>query len=270
LPSKKRFPEGASVFPLYVFKWAFINGLGNFSTSPTYLANTYKIKNMKVLTYHSIGYPPKGARLKTLYVKPSSFRRQIRLLKFLGFEFGTSESLFRRDKQKVVVLTFDDAYRDFYENAFPFLVENNIKAIVFVPAGLVGQFNKWDYEKVRAIKPIMDWGQLKDLVDAGMEVGSHTITHPYLTRLPFAQAKEEIEGSKKLLEDKLGVEIRAFCYPYGDYNEQIRDMVAEAGYSVAYTTVSGSVEESPNFYEIRRVTVFGNDFLPKLLMKVLL
>ncbi|MGC8852050.1 MAG: polysaccharide deacetylase family protein [Hydrogenobacter sp.] len=225
---------------------------------------------MKVLTYHNIGTPPKSAKLKTLYVKPQDFRKQIKALKLLGYEFLRSDDLLKSPKGRGVLLTFDDAYLDFWENAFPFLKQEGIPALVFVPAGLVGRFNEWDYQKLMVKKTLMDWQHLRELVSAGIEIGSHSLTHPYLSQIPKETARREIEDSKKILEDKLGVEVKTFCYPYGDYNQEVRDMVAEAGYLMAFTTKHGSILESPNLFEIRRITVFGNDFLPKFLFKVVL
>lgn len=224
---------------------------------------------MKVLTYHNIGKPPSSAKLKTLYVKSWDLKKQIKALKLLGYKFLRSQDLLKRPKDRAVLLTFDDAYLDFWENAFPFLMEEGVPALVFVPAGLVGKFNKWDYERLKVKKTIMDWQHLKELVSAGIEIGSHSLTHPYLSKIPEESAKREIEDSKKLLEDKLGIEIKTFCYPYGDYNQKVRDMVAKAGYLMAFTTKHGSFSKSPNLFEIRRITVFGNDFLLKFIFKVL-
>ncbi|SHK33458.1 polysaccharide deacetylase family protein [Thermocrinis minervae] len=225
---------------------------------------------MKVLTYHSIGIPPKEARLKTLYVNPKAFERQIWLLKTLGFRFlRLSEVLSGNFSGKSVLLTFDDAYSDFFENAYPVLKRYNIPAVVFVPVMCVGKFNLWDWKELRVKKPIMSWDQIKMLVEEGFEIGSHTLTHPFLSRIPPEQAAREIEDSKKILEDKLGVEVVSFCYPYGDYNNMVRDMVARAGYRIAFTTKKGSFEDSPNIYEVRRITIFGNDLLPKFFLKCL-
>lgn len=223
---------------------------------------------MKVLTYHNIGKPPLSAKLKTLYVKPWDLRKQIKTLKLLGYKFLRSQDLLKGPEDRAVLLTFDDAYLDFWENAFPLLMEESIPTLVFVPAGLVGKFNKWDYERLKVKKTIMDWQHLKELVSAGIEIGSHSLTHPYLSKIPEESAKREIEDSKKLLEDKLGIEVRTFCYPYGDYNQKVRDMVAQAGYFMAFTTKRGSFSKSPNLFEIRRITVFGNDFLLKFIFKV--
>ncbi len=85
----------------------------------------------------------------------------------------------------------------------------------------------------------MDAGQVREWQSAGHEIGSHTRTHPFLTQLPPDQAREEITSSRKELEDLFGRPILHFCYPYGDWNERVRDLVAEAGYKTACTTDPG-------------------------------
>jgi peptidoglycan/xylan/chitin deacetylase (PgdA/CDA1 family) len=117
---------------------------------------------MKVLMFHNVENPPKNARLKSLYVKPEKFKRWLNLLNRLNFRFVKPQEL--EPTGKGVLLTFDDAYRDFLENAFPVIKALKAHAIVFVPAKLVGQFNRWDYQKVNAIKPIMNWEELSFLV----------------------------------------------------------------------------------------------------------
>lgn len=222
---------------------------------------------MKVLTYHNIEKPPEGAKLKTLYVKPSKFERQLKALRWLGFKTSLTPDS-KNDKE--VLLTFDDGYKDFIENALPLLEKYNFTAVVFVVAGLVGTFNVWDHEKLRVKKTLMDWKDLEYIVKRGIKLGSHTLTHPYLTKLDLKEAKKEIEGSKKILEDKLGVEIDYFCYPYGDYNKQVKELVKEAGYKYAFSTKLGTFKENNDPYEIPRITVFGNIILPKFILQLIL
>lgn len=221
---------------------------------------------MKVLTYHNIDYPPQEAKLKSLYVNTEKFENQIKLLKMLNINTVLPDSI--GNDKKSVILTFDDGYRDFIKNAYPILKKYNSKAIIFVVAGLLDKYNIWDWQKLNVKKPLMDWEEIRFLINEGFEIGSHTITHPFLTKIPEKTAKAEIEDSKKMLEDKLGVEIKTFCYPYGDYNEKIKDMVINAGYKMAFSTKEGKYEESKDIFEIKRITVFGHWFLPQFLWKV--
>ncbi|MEJ5173103.1 MAG: polysaccharide deacetylase family protein [Hydrogenothermaceae bacterium] len=222
---------------------------------------------MKVLTYHNIDTPPKEAKLKTLYVKPSKFDRQLKILKMLNYETPSLTDI--KFTKKEIIITFDDGYKDFIEKALPIIKKHNFKAIVFIVTDLVGSYNRWDWEKLNVKKPLMDWKDIEYIQREGIEIGSHTLTHPFLTKIDIKEAKKEIEKSKKILEDKLGIEITSFCYPYGDYNEKIRDLVEEAGYRYGFTTKDGSFEVSDDPFQIKRITVFGNLILPQFIFKVL-
>lgn len=223
---------------------------------------------MKVLTYHNIDTPPKEAKLKTLYLKPKKFQRQLWLLQRLGFSSPPAGKFNLSEKE--VLLTFDDGYKDFIENALPVVKKYRFRAIVFIVADLVGEYNKWDWKKLNVKKYLMDWKDIEHIMKEGIEIGSHTLTHPFLTQLDPKEAIKEIEYSKKKLEDRLGIEIKSFCYPYGDYNEQIRDVVESVGYKNAFTTKEGSFEAEDDPFQIRRLTIFGNMDLFRFGWKVVL
>ena len=80
------------------------------------------------------------------------------------------------------------------------------------------------------------------------------MTHPFLTQIPLAQAREEISASKKKLEDFFGVPVRHFCYPYGACNQAICDLARAAGYATACTTESGVNPAGTNPWQLQRVT----------------
>jgi peptidoglycan/xylan/chitin deacetylase (PgdA/CDA1 family) len=100
----------------------------------------------------------------------------------------------------------------------------------------------------------MNAAQIRDWLAAGHEIGSHTLTHPRLTRLTLRDAKEEITASKKRLEDLLGRPIAHFCYPYGDWNEPVRDLVVEAGYLTGCTTRFGVNTRATPIFTLNRFT----------------
>ena len=205
--------------------------------------------------YHNIAKPPKEALLKSLYVKPRDFKRQVKFFKLLGYRFRTLEKV----EKKTVIFTFDDAYKDFLENAYPVLEKFGFKAYLFVPVSFVGRFNLWDYEKLKVKKFLMDWEDLRFLVKEGYKIGSHTLTHPYLTELTDKELKKELEYSKKLLEDKLGIFIDSLCYPYGAYDQRVIKFTKEAGYRFAFTTKEAKFSLK-NPYEIPRINIFGEKF----------
>jgi peptidoglycan/xylan/chitin deacetylase (PgdA/CDA1 family) len=134
------------------------------------------------------------------------------------------------------------------------LARNRFYAIQFLVADLLGQSNEWEQHEGEVREPLMDAPQVREWLAAGHEIGSHTLTHPHLTQLPPGQAREEIFASKKKLEDLFGRPIRHFCYPYGDWNEVIRELVQEAGYETACTTGPGVNTAADSSFALKRFT----------------
>lgn len=149
---------------------------------------------------------------------------------------------------KSVILTFDDGYRDFYTLAFPLLKKYNLRAVVFY---IVGYFNYPSY---------MTWNMLAEIHNSGLvDVESHTLEHPLLTKIDSNEAKREIFESKKILEQKLNKKIKYFAYPYGNYDERVVNLVKEAGYNLAFGTLPGSTLRKSARFILHRVGISGFD-----------
>ncbi|PHM19549.1 MAG: polysaccharide deacetylase [Curvibacter sp. PD_MW3] len=215
--------------------------------------------NIPILMYHQIDVPPaRGTPLRGLVVAPGSFARQMGLLRLLGYQ-GLSmrdlEPYLKREKKgKVVGITFDDGYQNNVRNALPILKRFGFTATCYGVSSMIGGTNSWDHGIV-AEKPLMtleDWLAWRD---AGMDIGSHTRTHADLSRLGPDEAREQIAGSKKELEDRLGCEVRHFCYPYGRFGDEHRTMVRQAGYLTATTTRRGRVIPGEDPMALKRVLV---------------
>ena len=136
----------------------------------------------------------------------------------------------------------------------PVLAATHFKAIQFLVADLLGKCNEWDVPLGEAPEPMMNASQVREWLAAGHEIGSHTLRHPYLTRVSRDQAREEIQSSRKKLEDIFGRRIDHFCYPYGDWNESVRDLVSEAGYRTACTTEPGVNTPADSLFTLKRFT----------------
>ncbi|HET6515292.1 MAG TPA: polysaccharide deacetylase family protein [Thermodesulfovibrionales bacterium] len=171
-------------------------------------------------------------------------------------------------RKKVVALTFDDGYEDFYVNAFPVLEKYGYPATVFVVSDLVGTTNAWDENSLGIRKQLMAWDRIRALSSRNVFFGSHTRTHPFLTRIEEQRAREEIDSSKKIIEEQTRHVVETFCYPYGDRNNAVKRMVREAGYKVAVTTDRGSVHREDDPLTLRRAFIRYNThpihFLQKL------
>jgi peptidoglycan/xylan/chitin deacetylase (PgdA/CDA1 family) len=202
-----------------------------------------------ILMYHKIGTRPSGARFRGLYLSPRLFATQMRELKAAGFQSITLSQAVQPSRPKLsLVLTFDDGFKNVLHNAVEPMRELGFAAIEFIVTNLMGKLNEWDLRDGEVPERLMDESEVRDWLAAGHEIGSHTRSHCRLTRLSLRDASEEITASKKRLEDTFGVPIRHFCYPYGDTNPAVEDLVAQAGYETACTTLTGvNTPETPPF-----------------------
>ena len=209
-----------------------------------------------ILTYHHVGPRPRGARIKGLYVSPKLFSRQMAELKAAGFTTPRFASVMDggANATRHVFLTFDDGFRDVFEHALPVLQAHGFRAVLFLVADLIGRTNEWQQQAGDVVEPLMDEAQVRDWVAAGHEIGSHTLSHPRLTQRSPAEAREQIVASKKKLEDLFDVAIEHFCYPYGDWNAHVRDLVSEACYRTACTTDFGVNDSATPPLALKRLT----------------
>ena len=195
-----------------------------------------------VLMYHKIGPTPRDTHWPGLYVSPRHFARQMDELTAAGLPAVAYGDAVRAIEGggKGFCVSFDDGFCNAFEHALPVLQARSLRAIQFIVAGQIGGTDAWDRAIGEPPHRLMDDAQIREWLAAGHEIGSHTLTHPHLTALPPAQARTEVFDSKKRLEDRFGISIRHFCYPYGDENETIRALVAEAGYATAPTVAFGA------------------------------
>ena len=204
--------------------------------------------------YHKVGLRPAGAIRKALYISPALFNRQINELRQAGFSSVTMNDACATENNQTrrVVITFDDGFRNVLDHALNPLAENKFRAIQFLVAGLLGGRNEWDLPAGEVPEKLMDASQVREWMAAGHEIGAHTMTHPDLLKISPERAREEITAGKKSLEDTFGVPVEHFCYPYGSWNGQIRDLVAGAGFRTACTTEPGVNTSATNPFEISR------------------
>ena len=151
----------------------------------------------------------------------------------------------------IACLTFDDGYQDNFEMALPILESLGLKATFFIATGFLGGEFPSFAGKVAMMLP----EQIYRLAQLGHEVGAHTVNHSRLTKVPFNEARTEIEDSKHLLEKLLGHEIVSFAYPKGDCDEATRSLVAANGFQLAVTTREGLTGDDPDWLMLPRVSI---------------
>lgn len=204
--------------------------------------------------YHKIGARPQGVRIKGLYLTPRLLEKQLDELKAAGLTTAAYGQLpAPTGRNTTISLTFDDGFANAFKYAVGPLAHHKFHAIQFLVADRIGRFNEWEVPLGDVREPLMDAAQVKDWIAAGHEIGAHTLTHPFLTRISFREAREEVFACRKKLEDRFGVTVRHFSYPYGDWNEAIRELVREAGYTTACTTEFGVNTTATPPFELRRI-----------------
>jgi len=192
-------------------------------------------------------------------------------LREAGYQFLSLDQLKEPvvSAQKAVVVTFDDGYLDNFENAIPLLEELHIPATFFIVPSLVGKYNDWMKQEGYPRRRLMNWSHIRELVSKPYFcIGSHTLTHPYLTRLDNTELKREIVDSKLLIEDRTGMKIRYFAYPYGDMDERVERMVKASQYEGACSTRSGFHRPGSENFRLKRICIYGTDLLYSFKIKL--
>ena len=216
------------------------------------------VVRVPVLTYHYIrdAVPPTEELNYHLSVKTADLDSQFAYLAKNGFQIislgDLYESLVNHTPvpPKSVIITFDDGYRDFYYNAFPLIKKYNLRVVSFYVASYTSYPN------------YMNWEMLREIHNSGLvDVESHTLSHFLLTPLTPEEAGKEILESKKILEEGLGKKVNYLAYPYGDYNEEVVNLVKEAGYRQAFSVRPGADLRSSEQMFLKRINVSGFDTL---------
>jgi peptidoglycan/xylan/chitin deacetylase (PgdA/CDA1 family)/2-polyprenyl-3-methyl-5-hydroxy-6-metoxy-1,4-benzoquinol methylase len=231
-------------------------------------------RQVPILMYHHIGKLPNGSSAPTRYtVTCEMFEAQLRYLNEAGFRAATLEEWasamhFRKPlRGRCVIITVDDAYADFGDHALPLLRKYDLKAHVFVPVAFIGQHNAWERAHAPRL-PITDWEGLHAMVQAGVVIGAHSMTHSPMTGLTNDQLQHEVLHSKQQLESRLQRPVLFFAYPHGDNDPIVQRRVAEAGYALALTTRFGRAGFHDARMALPRIEVTGHDDLTTFISKI--
>jgi peptidoglycan/xylan/chitin deacetylase (PgdA/CDA1 family) len=214
-------------------------------------------RGVKILMYHWVSADP-GQRLRDWGLTPDQFRSQMRFLHEQGYRTITLGEMvdvvrgFREVPEGVVALTFDDGYRDFLEDVAPVLEEYDFSATIFLVADRVGETNVWDARHGDPPRRLLSYPEALELASRGMELGSHSRTHRPLPDLSDQALREEIAGSKAILEDRLGLEVKHFSYPHGLFDDRCLELLKDSGYLSACADIRGGNGAGVDPFQLRR------------------
>jgi len=205
-----------------------------------------------VLMYHEIA--DISVTPSRLAVSPDIFADQMAYLHDTGFTAMTAGALSAIIAdgagdlpKRPVVLTFDDGYGDFYSQALPLLKRHGFTGTLFMTTGWIGK----EGEKKR----MLNWRELAEIEQAGIEIGAHTCKHPQLDQLPESEIREELYVSKSLLEDNLGLKVPGLAYPFGYSDARVRRVARDAGYDYGYSVGNAMTTGTADAFALPRLTV---------------
>ena len=228
-----------------------------------------------VLCYHRLEEKPRPK--DALAITPAEFEKEMQTIKASGFTVIPMQDFLawrRGDKDipsKSAVITIDDGYVSGYDTAWPILKKFGYPFTMFVYVNYIGSGGK-----------SISWDQLAEMRDAGVDIQSHTYSHANLrnpndryavdkhtfeliqndvkTLGPDGWLRKEVVESKNVLEKQLGIKVNALAYPFGKYDQKVRDLIKAAGYEAAFTVYGQRISHStPAFDQLGRYAVDQNN-----------
>jgi len=219
-----------------------------------------------ILAYHSVAPGPRSEDPTFLRVHPDRFKEQVEVLLGAGYSFVTVAEFARRigpggPPAGLAALSLDDGVRDNHSVVLPILRRYGIPATVYVTTGMIGKTYPWMSGDI----PMMEEDEIRELAEAGVEIGAHTITHPNMAELDQEQCLTEMNESRRELERITSRSVETFAYPFCHYGDAAVAAAEEAGFLAAVTC--GGAGNWDRF-TIKRSLITGKDGLPSFALKV--
>ena len=199
-----------------------------------------------VLYYHEV---PEEARTR--------FARQMRALSRRATVVRAAHAGALPRTGSYVAITFDDAFRSVRTNALPELLSRGFPATIFVPVGFLGK--KPDWETTTEVNDqVMTCDELRSLPEL-IELGSHSLSHPHLTRIDAARLREEVTTSRHKLGELIGSHVSLLAFPYGEYDDRVVGACRQAGYERVFAINPWPADPAGRDFVRGRVPVDPND-----------
>lgn len=214
-----------------------------------------------IITYHSID--DSGSCIST---SPVEFERQLAYLQDSGYRSLALRDGIRRIRngedlpERAVIITFDDGYRSNLTHALPLLKCYGYTATIFLATQYLGSENEWEKPGASIPRlPMMTWDEIRTLRDSGIDFGSHTQSHPRLSGLSIERVRNEMLQSKHEIERALDETVGLFAYPYGDYNEAVKEVATEI-FDAAVANRPGRLHKASELFALDRINAGSRIF----------
>jgi peptidoglycan/xylan/chitin deacetylase (PgdA/CDA1 family) len=212
-----------------------------------------------ILLYHSVSDDPPGW-IRPFAVTPETLRRQLALIRDEGAtalsvaDYAASLGGGRALPERPIVITFDDGLADFRDQALPALADAELASTLFVTTGFL-EGSHGVLRNSRPDGPWLDPAAIRDLHEAGVEIGAHSHSHPHLDTLSVRAAQTEIATSKEILEQILQAPVLSFAYPHGFFSRSLHRLARECGYRSACAVKNALSSPDDDVFALARLTV---------------
>jgi peptidoglycan/xylan/chitin deacetylase (PgdA/CDA1 family) len=208
------------------------------------MSNNIEDKGIVVLMYHRF----EENKYPSTNIKIIDFIKQIDLIKKNDFIFVNANdfefSLINLKNKKKVLLTIDDAFKSFYDQAWPILKKDKIPFLLFVSTREIGSSG------------YMTWQQIKEISkEKFVHIGNHSFSHDYLVDMTNSEINKDINLAKRDLKKNLGYNSSFFSYPFGEYSNNFKNIVKDLNFKYAFGQHSGVTDETKDFYELPRFPI---------------
>tara|TARA_S200000501_G_scaffold176536_1_gene166197 strand:+ start:337 stop:1386 length:1050 start_codon:yes stop_codon:yes gene_type:complete len=229
----------ASIINLFIFFILFSNSIAEENNSK-YYSNESGVLSLMYHRFNENKYPSTN-------IKMDIFEKHIQVIKDKNYQFENPEEFKKKfnfpKEEKKILITIDDAFLSFYENAWPFLKKNKIPFILFVSTEPVGK------------KGYMTWDQIKEVEKEKFAyIGNHSHSHEYLINLSFSEFKNDINKSINIFKSQLGYNPVFYSHPFGEYSQKQIKFLRE-NFEFAFGQHSGVIDVNKDKYQLPRFPI---------------
>ena len=239
MTEKKTSSLVASIIKFFIFYLFFLNAYAD-SVNKKYYHNEQGILSLMYHRFNENKYPSTNIRMDI-------FKKQIEMIKTYDFEFFNPinfDKEFNIPKtKKKILLTIDDGFSSFYDNAWPFLKKNEIPFILFISTEAVGNYGYMTWDEIKEIEK-------EDFVF----LGNHSHSHEYLINYNFKNFKMDINESIKIFKKNIGYNPIFFSYPFGEYSFEQKNYIIK-NFKFAFGQHSGVIDLNKDKYELPRFPI---------------